>query len=344
MDDLLDNAQIAINDAATQAGGPPPAPEPPPPPAPEPPPPEAGQVKKRPIGILIATFLFLAGTVVFGARIIGQQRQIAEIRTSAATDPCKECNSSKKCVKTDKANCGPSLNECAVDADCQGVARPTPTPKSEGPSWRIKDGTCQKFAGPGMTLAECQAKLKETGGGGGKSTLCPYNCVQKSKCTGKNLGLGYGDCGAALFEYCCETGGGGGGECKIIGYEGCLIDYDCNGDGKLDKTERQPNCGGGDGGGGGGKTPQCNQVKIYKGGAVVTDLSSLKVNDQITIAVSGKLASKARVRVNGASWTETSTKNGQGEFTLDFTILAESIVNNKISIEAEIYGLDKKWH
>lgn len=325
MDDLLDNAQKAINDAATQAGGPPPPP-PPPPPTPEP-------AKKRPIAILIATFLFLAGAVVLGANIIGQQKQLAEIRTSARDIECdplipKSCGSGYECV---------NYRCVKKEAGGGGGGGTTPTPKSD---CRTTDCGKGKECIPVNNKWQCV----DLEGGGGKSTLCPYNCVQKSKCTGKNLGLGYGDCGAALFEYCCETGGGGGGECKIIGYEGCLIDYDCNGDGKLDKTERQPNCGGGDGGGGGGKTPQCNQVKIYKGGAVVTDLSSLKVNDQITIAVSGKLASKARVRVNGASWTETSTKNGQGEFTLDFTILAESIVNNKISIEAEIYGLDKKWH
>lgn len=90
--------------------------------------------------------------------------------------------------------------------------------------------------------------------------------------------------------------------------------------------------------------PQCNNIKIYKDGQVVTDLTSLAVNDQITIAVSGGLATKARIRTNGGAWTQTSTKNATNEYTLNFTILPESIVNNKIDIEAEIFGTDGVWH
>lgn len=97
-------------------------------------------------------------------------------------------------------------------------------------------------------------------------------------------------------------------------------------------------------GGGGGETPACNGVKVYKDGVVVTDLTSLHVNDHIVIAVSGGLATKAHIRVNGGAWTETTTKNAANEYTLDFTILPESIVGNKVEIEAEILGTDSKWY
>lgn len=87
-------------------------------------------------------------------------------------------------------------------------------------------------------------------------------------------------------------------------------------------------------------TAQCNDIKIYKDGIVVVP-STLRADDDVVIAVTGGNATKARVRINGGSWHETSTKNANGEYTYDYTV--ESGVYN-FTIESEIYGLDNVWH
>ncbi len=79
--------------------------------------------------------------------------------------------------------------------------------------------------------------------------------------------------------------------------------------------------------------PQCKNIKLYKGNEVVLP-SSLVPGDQITVAIVGANATKARARVNGSSWTETSTKNAAGEFTIQFTIPASG---GTFTIEAEVY-------
>ena len=71
-----------------------------------------------------------------------------------------------------------------------------------------------------------------------------------------------------------------------------------------------------------GTTPVCQNIKIYKERVVlVTDLSSLRAGDDVVLAVKGNLnPTKAHFRVNGGTWTETTFKNGSGEFTLTYTI------------------------
>jgi hypothetical protein len=92
--------------------------------------------------------------------------------------------------------------------------------------------------------------------------------------------------------------------------------------------------------------PQCTRIRIYyKGGpndgTEVTDYSTLKGGDVVTITVDGTLATKARVRVNGGAWTETETKNSNEEFTVDLTL---PTTGSSITIEAETYGSDNQWH
>lgn len=86
--------------------------------------------------------------------------------------------------------------------------------------------------------------------------------------------------------------------------------------------------------------PQCNSIKIYKNGAVVTP-STLQPGDAIVIAVAGGNATKARIRVNGGSWTETTTKNGAGEYTMNYVIPTGP---TRFRIESEIFGVDNQWH
>lgn len=78
--------------------------------------------------------------------------------------------------------------------------------------------------------------------------------------------------------------------------------------------------------------PQCANLKIYKGGQVVTP-STLRAGDQVQLAIAGTGATKGRVRVNGGSWIETTTKNSAGEFIVDFTIPAAT---TNFSVEGEI--------
>lgn len=84
---------------------------------------------------------------------------------------------------------------------------------------------------------------------------------------------------------------------------------------------------------------QCTNIKIYKDGVVVTP-STLKTGDAVVIGVTGGNATKARIRVNGGAWTETTTKNASGEYTLSYTLPA-GVTN--FTIESEIYGVDGVW-
>ena len=79
--------------------------------------------------------------------------------------------------------------------------------------------------------------------------------------------------------------------------------------------------------------PQCLSIKVYKGTQIVVP-ATLQVGDQVEIAVAGGVATKARVRINGGSWTETTTKNTAGEFTVDWTVPANT---TNVSMEAEIF-------
>ncbi|MFC1647254.1 hypothetical protein ACFL1A_03140 [Patescibacteria group bacterium] len=84
---------------------------------------------------------------------------------------------------------------------------------------------------------------------------------------------------------------------------------------------------------------QCEDIKIYKDGVLVSDPSTLLPGDIIEIAVTGQNATKGRVRVNGSAWTESNTTNTNGEFVVTFE-LPEGVSN--YVIEAEIYR-DNQW-
>ncbi len=79
---------------------------------------------------------------------------------------------------------------------------------------------------------------------------------------------------------------------------------------------------------------QCQRIKVYKGGTVISDLTTLRTGDQVELAVVGTNATKARIRVNGGSWNETSTKNSAGEYTVAFTI---PVATFNFTIEAEVF-------
>lgn len=89
--------------------------------------------------------------------------------------------------------------------------------------------------------------------------------------------------------------------------------------------------------------PVCLDIRIFKGGSQVTDLTSLRPNDAVVFYVRGSLAAatKARFRVNGATWTETTTKNEAGGwFILNYTI-PEGVA--QFVIEGEVF-MGGAWH
>jgi len=129
----------------------------------------------------------------------------------------------------------------------------------------------------------------------------------------------------------CDNAFGNGWTCCYRGYEcgpnneGCIPRGDDNGDDDDDTTNptATPTT---------GIAPVCQNIKIYKGGQQVTNLSSLRAGDDVTLAVKGNLApSKAHFRVNGVQltpndgdsengWTVTTTKNNANEWTKAYTI------------------------
>lgn len=69
-----------------------------------------------------------------------------------------------------------------------------------------------------------------------------------------------------------------------------------------------------------GIAPICLNIKVYKGGVQVSP-ATLLPGDAVVFAVKGNLTpTKARFRINGGAFTETTTKNASDEFTLNFTV------------------------
>ncbi len=318
-----------------------------------PPPPQGPKPKKSKSirGVVLAVLALLLFTIPVAVYYVSEQnRRVAELRSSAVYD-CTEDGD----IPTASKPCCSGLN--LVNGRCRvgGGIVPTPTPTPR-PTCTQQGNTCV----PSRT--ECT-----DGGGAVVSGACSSGicCSGLPKATPTPPPSKGPDCGGASAGQSCTTGADchcqGGDACTSkkcepdirtscgnqnrawcknfndpSGYTCCVKGYVCG--------PNNNGCVPGGGGGGGGETPACNGVKIYKDGVLVPDPSSLQINDSIVIAVSGGLATKAHIRINGGAWTETSAKNASNEYTLDFTITPASLVDNKISIEAEIYGTDGKWH
>lgn len=83
---------------------------------------------------------------------------------------------------------------------------------------------------------------------------------------------------------------------------------------------------------------QCTRIKVYKENVAVNP-KTLVPGDSVKLAVAGTNATRGRIRVNGAAFTETTTKNASGEFTVPFTV-PSGITN--FTIEAEVFT-GGKW-
>jgi hypothetical protein len=85
---------------------------------------------------------------------------------------------------------------------------------------------------------------------------------------------------------------------------------------------------------------QCTNIKIYKDSTAVTP-STLQPGDAVTLAVIGTNATKARFRVNGGDFTETTTQNSAGEYTLAFTIPSSGVTQFTVEAEVNVAGVWK---
>lgn len=119
----------------------------------------------------------------------------------------------------------------------------------------------------------------------------------------------------------------------------------------ISQTTGGANCGGSTSGGG-TSTPhltqppvagQCMAIKFYKGTTLLdaNSLKALKPGDVITIAVKGSNnPAKARFRINGSAWAETTKKNSQGEYVTENYTIPQDTVN--FTFAAEVY-VDNTW-
>ena len=88
--------------------------------------------------------------------------------------------------------------------------------------------------------------------------------------------------------------------------------------------------------------PQCTLITVYKDGTALTSdqLAQLKADDVVTIGIRGDHDIKAHFRINGAEWTEITSKNDQNEYVSEeFTIPSDKAT---LTIEAEVFG-DGQW-
>lgn len=123
------------------------------------------------------------------------------------------------------------------------------------------------------------------------------------------------------------------------GYYPCSLGTKCCKIGKVPEEEK-----------GGGTTTtgtggsQCVNIQVYKGDTLVTsaELPNLKNGDAVKLTYGpGAGATKARLRVNSsndADWQETTTKNGSGAFTWDYTLSGTSF-----TIQAQYFD-GTNWH
>ncbi len=342
------------------------------------PPQEPVKPKKKSLGPLLAALLLLVTAIPLGVRFASQQQSLNEIRSRATAPTCvspntcvpslaecrdaggtqvsKTCNGNWKCCNIPTTTttaptcvspntCVPSLAECRdaggtqVSKTCNGNWKCCNIPTTPAPStssdWGGGDGNIPQQ--PSCVLPPINTVCSNTGKPF-KGQCAIYHCPQgcgggdPNKCDENDPGvwISHAPCTTKLTA----------GECGQIDIVDENLTY-CDTPNYCTVPQiRCNNCGGG-GGGGTPETPQCNLIKLYKDGAVVTDYSTLKAGDAVQIAVAGGLATKARIRMNGAAFEETSTKNASGEYTKDLTI-PEGVTS--FTFEAEIFGTDGNWH
>jgi hypothetical protein len=86
---------------------------------------------------------------------------------------------------------------------------------------------------------------------------------------------------------------------------------------------------------------QCDDIKVYIGETMVTDLSSIKAGDIIAVWVKGTNATKAHVRLNGAAYTEATISDSTNTWFIVPDITIPGGVST-ITIESEVF-VNEAW-
>jgi hypothetical protein len=119
------------------------------------------------------------------------------------------------------------------------------------------------------------------------------------------------------------------GECTPVGMSptSCNVDARCGGRNTPNPTP----------------TPtQCINIIAYKDGNALSqaELNALSPGNTITLAFApGGAATKVRFRVNSGTWSQTTTKNANGQFIWNYTL--ENVTN--FIIEAQWFD-GSVWH
>jgi hypothetical protein len=292
----------------------PPAPEPPvtapspqqvkPPPGPAP----KLSGKKRPgAGTIIAGLLLLLLTLPVAVFYISQQQSTSDVRSRAANEGA---------YPTAALLCKGALQSCDDQNPCCS-GQNLYCMGTEG------SRTCQQDDG---TIGQCPD-------GGTCNKINAYHCssLSNGEChDNKVVDVGNMDAGRAHAAGC--------GQVDVVCRGGSKDNLLCGGFSVINSSCTTPT------GNPPGDTPtptnppagpQCTRMTVYKNGEVYTDYNNLKSGDAITICVKGGNDEKARLRVNGGSWTEVTTKNSSDEYCMDFTIPSGT---TQFTIEAEVYG------
>ncbi len=320
----------------------------------------AGMPPKKPVlPKLLSLVLFFLLTIPLLAHFVKQRQQLADTRSQAAL--INSCF--KKCLQQE-------YDESTCQRVCQGsITKPKEAPQTKETiekslesnfgkcgenEKRNSAGRCVSDSGPATSdsgPATCENAYRDN------NKICVFNHT-----TGNPFCGGQGNrykCSNAAADWgwkhvnSCSCPGGRsvapGGYCLTS--ESCQYQSGGSAPGTWCGANPDPSCPGGtptptegptvrgtptptE-----GPTVQCRNIKIYKGGVQVTP-STLQPGDAVVLAVVGQNASKARIRVNDAAFTETSTKNSSGEFTLDFTVPTSGVTSFKI--EAEVFK-DGVW-
>jgi hypothetical protein len=301
-----------------------------------PPPPK----KKRSKAAIVAALLLFLVTLPLTVFYVAQQRQLADVRSLARIDePCRVCQSKTCATIASGVNCNPERNECSANADCGATATaptktPTPArPQDEGDGVRATATATKaptkaptKTPTPGSTAGSCsgcaQKNYRWDLRDGECKKVYDASCNPDNPPAGQRTCTGYGaaGCNGRYPGASC----GDGGECVMSDLDngGCS----CQGSGSNDTAATatpKPTT-----------APQCRNIKIYKDSAIV-DPTTLRAGDAVVLSVKGDTsATKGRIRVNGGTFTESTTKNASNEYTVDFTIPSGVTT---FTVEAEVF-------
>lgn len=355
-DDILDAAQLLTPPPSEAALPPAPAPADPiePPAFPIiPPPPKKSSGK----GFVTAILFLLLLTVPIAVYYVSKPKQLADIRNRAQQTPyplgCAEC-----------------LFFNANPRDCDYICyptTPTPAPTIASTPTPTPSGACTGKGGLGQVcrvpqncnnLPNCDGTLVCLNGTCQQAP--PGQCGSSGKCRihicnkCSNYGGGLDECRDGGQEVDCASAVVPAGQCgqvDILDAQGnyCGVKQQaCTGSCAGGPTPTPPP--------GGtpqptpgptspppGPTPtpivlQCTRIRVYKNNTQV-DPATLLPGDSVVLAVAGTNATKGRIRVNGAAWTESTTLNTNNEYTVPFTVPTGT---TSFTVEAEVFK-DGVW-